>query len=186
MRHPYLSPTTPLPGSETEGSRELDIIGNCVSNLPAAPAEYVPRGLLESELLDVLRNDRHPVITLVGRGGIGKTSLTLAALHTIAEEKRFDAILWFSARDLDLLPEGPKQVRPAVLTVKDVAEDFVRLTAPATAKEKGFKATEHLAESLTKAMLGATLFVFDNFESSTRPSSSSGSIPMYARRTRSS
>lgn len=178
---PYLSPTTPLPGSETEGRGELDVIGNCFSNLPAAPPEYVPRAPLESELLEVLRNDRHPVITLVGRGGIGKTSLAIAALHTIAQEKRFDAILWFSARDLDLLPEGPKQVRPAVLTVKDVAEEFVRLTAPAKAKEKGFKATEHLAESLTKATLGATLFVFDNFETVINPTELFKWIDTYVR-----
>lgn len=178
---PYLSPTTPLPGSETEGLGELDIVGNCVSNLPAAPTEYIPRELLENELLDVLRNDRHPVITLVGRGGIGKTSLALTALHAIAQETRFDALLWFSARDLDLLPEGPKQVRPAVLTVKDVADEFVRLTTPGAAKEKGFKATEYLAESLTKGTLGATLFVFDNFETVVNPTELFKWIDTYVR-----
>ncbi|MCP3166620.1 NB-ARC domain-containing protein [Myxococcus qinghaiensis] len=166
---PYLSPSTPLPGSETEGLGELDSIGNCLSNLPAAPAEYVRREHLETELLETLRNDRHPVITLVGRGGIGKTSLALAALHGIAHENRFEVILWFSARDLDLLPSGPKQVRPAVLTVKDAADEFVRLTAPRLTKEKGFRSTEHLAESLTKPQLGPTLFVFDNFETVINP-----------------
>lgn len=109
------------------------------------------------------------MITLVGRGGIGKTSLALTTLHAISQEKRFDVIVWFSARDLDLLPEGPKPVRPAILTVKDVAEEFVRLTAPKEAKEKGFKATEFLAKSLTKANLGPTLFVFDNFETVINP-----------------
>ncbi len=166
---PYMRPTAPLPGSETEGLGELDCVGNCLSNVPAAPAEYVRRHSLESDLLDILRNDRHPVITLVGRGGIGKTSLALTALGAIAGENRFDAILWFSARDLDLLPEGPKQVRPAVLNVRDVAEEFVRLTAPKGAKEKGFKPTDYFAESLTKANLGPTLFVFDNFETVVNP-----------------
>lgn len=167
---PYLSPTTPLPGSETEGLGELDCLGSCFSNLPAAPSDYVRRKELEDSLLDALRNDRHPVITLVGRGGIGKTSLALTTLHAISQETRFEVIIWFSARDLDLLPEGPKPVRPAVLTVKDVASEFVRLTAPKEALEKGFKATEHLAESLTKGNLGKTLYVFDNFETVLNPS----------------
>jgi hypothetical protein len=72
-------------------------------------------------------------------------------------------------------------VRPAVLTVKDVAEEFIRLTTPAAAKEKGFKAAEHLAESLTKANLGATLFVFDNFETVINPAELFKWIDTYVR-----
>lgn len=61
---PYLDPTTPLPGSETEGLKELDSIGHCLSNIPALPSDYVRRESLERELLEILKNDRHPVITL--------------------------------------------------------------------------------------------------------------------------
>jgi len=69
----------------------------------------------------VLLSDRHPVVTLVGRGGIGKTSLALKVLHSIADEDRYFAITWFSARDIELLPEGPKLVTPHVLTPEDMA-----------------------------------------------------------------
>jgi hypothetical protein len=178
---PYLIPTTPLPGSETEGLKELDLIGNCLTNLPVLPSDYIRRRTLEAELLAALRDDRHPVVTLVGRGGIGKTSLALASLHGITEENRFDLVLWFSARDLDLLPQGPKLVRPAVLNVKDMANEFVRMVSPAEAKEKGFKSTEYLAASLTTAALGPTLYVFDNFETVINPSETFKWIDTYVR-----
>lgn len=178
---PYQTPTTPLPSSETAGTGDLSYVGACLSNLPAAPADYVRRPPLEAELLNVLRNDRHPVVTLVGRGGIGKTSLALTTLHTLAQEHRFDVIVWFSARDIDLLPEGPKQVRPATLTVKEIANDFVRLISPKEAQGKGFKAMEHMAASLTKGDLGPTLFVFDNFETVVNPSETFKWIDTYIR-----
>ncbi len=166
---PYLSPSTALPGSETQGLGDLACVGNCFTNLPTRPLDYVKRHALEVELTSVLQDDRHPVVTLLGRGGIGKTSLALAALHEIAATKRFDVMLWFSARDLDLLPEGPKRVKPAILNVKDVAEEYVRLIEPAVAKEKGFKSVDYLAASLTGGTLGPTLFVFDNFETVSSP-----------------
>ena len=97
------------------------------------------------------------------------------------KEKRFDLILWFSARDLDLLPEGPKQVRPAVLNVRDIADEFARIVSPAEAKEKGFKSTDYLAVSLTKSTQGPTLFVFDNFETATNPSELFRWIDTYVR-----
>jgi ABC-type uncharacterized transport system YnjBCD ATPase subunit len=75
---------------------------------------------LERELYQTLVNDRHPVITLVGRGGIGKTSLALTVLHKLTQEEKFIGIVWFSARDIDLLPQGPKIVRPDVLTTADI------------------------------------------------------------------
>ncbi len=167
---PYMNPTTALPASETQGLGQLEAVGHCFSNMPTPPADYVRREALEADLLGSLRNDRHPVVTLLGRGGIGKTSLALAAAHQLAEEKRFEAIIWFSARDLDLLPEGPKPVRAAVLSVDEIALEYVRLVDPAEAKTKGFKAVDHLAATLTKPSFGPTLFVFDNFETVVHPS----------------
>jgi hypothetical protein len=167
---PFLAPPTELPKSETEGIGALDLQGGTFTNLPAGPEGYIERTALESDLRTVLRDERHPAITLVGRGGIGKTSLALSVLHEIAAEGVFLAIVWFSARDIDLLPHGPKLVKPHVLSSDDVAKEFVRLVEPADRDVKGFRATPYFEKALTTTSLGGPiLFVFDNFETVKNP-----------------
>jgi hypothetical protein len=167
----YVAPAGERPASETEGKGALDIVGKSWTNIPLTSAEYVARPALERDLYAVLINDRHPIVTLVGRGGIGKTSLALGVLKKTALEGKFEAIFWFSARDIDLLLEGPKVVAPRVLSQSDIAKEFIRLLEPNEATEKGFKPVDYFASSLTKSPLGGpVLFVFDNFETVTNPS----------------
>jgi len=166
---PYLQATGNLPPSETQGRGELDIQGSGFGNLPPPRDFYVRRPALESELAAVLANDYNQVITLYGRGGIGKTWLALSVLHEVAKSGRFDVILWFSARDIDLLPTGPKMVTPHVLTRDDVARVFVELTQPADRKAKGFRASDFLQQNMQKSQFGPILFVFDNFETFRNP-----------------
>jgi hypothetical protein len=161
---PYLAPADDLPASESHSLGSLEIQGQCFGNLPPLPTGYIHRVDLETELRDRLVDDRHPIITLVGRGGVGKTSLALAVIHGLTEHDRFAALLWFSARDIDLLPEGPKPVKPQVLTQRDIAKEFARLLVPEQASRKDFDSTRFLAESLTRSPSGPLLFVFDNFE----------------------
>jgi hypothetical protein len=166
----YLAPAIALPPSSTEGSRALDPVGNCFGNLPPRPAEYVSREELEHDLISVLTNDRHPIVTLVGRGGIGKTSLALETLFRIAHScERFIGIVWLSARDIDLLPQGPKLVKPSALTPKDMAHQFTLLFQPNGWDQKGFNAEQYLADNLRHCDIGPLLFVFDNFETVQQP-----------------
>ena len=165
----YMLPASELPLSETHGKPNLEIQGKCFGNLPPTYREYVSRRKLENELLSVLSNDRHPIVTLVGRGGIGKTWLALDVLHKVSQTERFQAILWFSARDIDLLASGPKPVKPNVLDEKDIATGFVKFMNPAEASAKGFKAIPYMEENLTKGAIGPILFVFDNFETVKNP-----------------
>jgi hypothetical protein len=166
----FLSPPSELPQSETEGLSELDIQGGTFGNLPPAPDGYVERMELEGDLLNVLSDQRHPVVTLVGRGGIGKTSLALTVLRRIAETNQFALIAWFSARDIDLLPQGPKQVRPHVLSSADIAKEFVSLVAPEGRLEKTFNNTTYFERAVSTSPIGGPiLFVFDNFETVKNP-----------------
>ena len=166
-----LTPASELPPSETQGVGILDVQGHCFGNLPPSPQGYIHRESLEKEVSDVLlATERYPIITLVGRGGIGKTSLALHVLHGIAESGQFAAIVWLSARDIDLLPDGPKVVKPHVLSERDIADESAQLLGPRNAKEKGFKSVTYLSQSLQKSPLeNPFLFVFDNFETVQNP-----------------
>jgi hypothetical protein len=178
---PYLAPATALPTSETQGIGILDAQGNSFGNLPPIQNGYIQRTTLETDLFGALTNDRHPIITLLGRGGIGKTWLTLTVLNRVASEGKYMAILWFSARDIDLLPQGPKLVTPHVLTASDIAKEFVHLIQPPEAQEKGFDAIKYLAEKMTKSDFGPILFIFDNFETVRAPSELYAWIDTYIR-----
>ena len=77
--------------------------------------------------------------------------------------------MWFSARDIDLLPTGPKPVRPHGVSQADFADEYACLVGPAERAEKGFKPVDFLAHSLQTTPHGPTLFVFDNFETVVNP-----------------
>ena len=164
----YLIPISALPSSETQGIKQLDIQGNSFGNIPPTQNSYIKRDDLENELYKVLTNDRHPVVTLYGRGGIGKTWLALEILHRIAMEGKFTYILWFSARDIDLLIEGPKSVKAHVLSIKEISNEFINLYLD-DIKESDISNEKFMALKMQKNEKGSILFVFDNFETIKSP-----------------
>jgi hypothetical protein len=167
---PYLKPAGERPNRETEGKGILEIVGQAWTNIPPLSVGYVLRPAPEDELYQALHDDRHPVITLVGSGGIGKTSLAISVVNRVANEGKFEVIVWLSARDVDLLPEGPKVVTPRVLTQADIANQLVGLLEPAEAATGEFKPLNYLAEALRRSPTGKPmLFVFDNFETVRSP-----------------
>jgi hypothetical protein len=160
--HSHSLPPAQLPLSETHGTELLDVQSNVFGNLPSTPAQYVSRPRLERELEDRLRDRNHHIITLHGRGGAGKTHLALCVAHQIANlaPPRFDRILWFSARDMDLTPTGPKKVAPDVLSLDQVVRAYARLEDAPSTRDTFAKAL-HDAEP---PWPNGTLFIFDNFE----------------------
>jgi hypothetical protein len=158
-----------LSQSESEGLTQLDLQGATWGNLPPRKSDYVERSELETELLDELLDPEiDPIITLGGPGGIGKTSTALQVLHSIAERGDFDLILWFSARDVDLMDaEGAVPVKPKVLSFGDAATSYAQLVAEmghdVSVPDEAFKA------ALRGTVGERTLFVFDNFETILEP-----------------
>lgn len=162
---PFLDTPTDRPPSETEGSCEIDIVGSVFTNMPSIPDGYVNRPKLEEEVISTLIDDRHPIVTLVGQGGIGKTSIALSVLHEIANTSRFERIVWFSARDIDLTPVGPKRVQPRTLTEKEIAEEYSQLASSLGEESNEGLMLEHMRHSNNSPKL----FVFDNFETVRSP-----------------
>jgi hypothetical protein len=166
----YLVPPGVLPPSETQGHGELVIQGNCLSNAPDIPSDYVGRPKLEEDLLKLLVDDKRPIVTLLGRGGIGKTSLALKVIGGLYAQSRYEGIVWLSARDVDLQLTGPKPVRPLVLSPEDMGAFYASLVLPSTqSSAKGFNARTYLEQQLQKSDLDPCLFVFDNFETTQNP-----------------
>ncbi len=164
----FLMPPRTLAASETEGSPALRIVGNVFSNIPDHAAPYITRPELEYELASLLKDDRRTVVTLNGRGGIGKTSLAIEVLHQIASSDRFEALWWFSARDIDLLLEGPKAVRQRVSDIDDIAVQFEHITRTTHVLPK-LERERLLVSALSTTTSGPALFIFDNFETISAP-----------------
>lgn len=159
-----------LPASETEGSTELRVFGNVLTNLPEQQGDYVRRQQLEGDLAEVLLDARHPVVAINGPGGIGKTSLALQVLHDFTESEAFSAILWFSARDVDLDPlAGPKPVRPRVQSLTQIARQYASLVEPMRLDASPESLEQFFLNSLADNANGPMLFVFDNFETVQNP-----------------
>ncbi len=158
-----------LASSESEGLAELDVQGATWGNLPPTKGDYVPRVELEQELLaELVDVEVDPIVTLGGPGGIGKTSTALQVLTKSQERGDFDLILWFSARDVDLLDaEGAVPVKPKVLGFSDAAQTYAHLVAA----DMGYDVSRPDI-AFTRALRGSenrTLFVFDNFETIPEP-----------------
>ena len=168
----FMVPSQVLPDSETQGLGELVTKGNTFTNFPPVPPGYVSRMDLEDELREQLSiTDRHPVITLTGYGGIGKTSLALAVINRLMEQDGcpYHIAVWFSARDVDLLSSGPKAVQPKGLSAQDFSETYVHLVGYQTAGKNDVRSEDYFAQQMGNAEDFTKLFVFDNFETTTSP-----------------
>lgn len=162
-------PPARLPPSETEGGLELDQFEQVLANLPPRARDYVDRCSLERAVCDELVDtERHPMVTLTGPGGIGKTSIALTAIYEISrlEECPYEVMLWISARDIDLLDSGPKRVTPRVVTRNDICRSVLELVGGSVGGRPAYDLAEKvMADSLRLGVAGLrTLFIFDNFE----------------------
>ncbi len=172
---PYMVPAENLPKSETRALGRLEVVGNCFVNIPAVPKDYIHRPALEHELQTaLLADERDRIVTLSKKNNINKTSLALEVLHRVTQTKRYEIVCWFSARDIDLLLDGPRQVAPDVLTDIDIAKTFVGLIDPPNQREKGFNPKAFFEAHLSRQdaqHFEPILFVFDNFETVRNPPS---------------
>lgn len=179
---------TGLPRSRTAGSRKLNWFAPTPNNLPQSSELWVERPYLETILEEALTRPQHPVVTLHGVGGSGKTSLALHVAHKLVREgkDRFDFVLWLSARDLDLLPDGLRPTARDIADLSDIAETFVNQLgefvdvedpAPGADNGQGERSDTHIAAERLIATLARELesptwrylIIIDNFETLNSP-----------------
>jgi tetratricopeptide (TPR) repeat protein len=100
-RHRLLDELCPLP-------RPMFTTGQRVyHNLPHRPAEFIGREQEVEQTLQALKS-RHPLVSIEGMGGIGKTSLAIEVAHACLPGGQadlptpFEAAVFISAKDRDL------------------------------------------------------------------------------------
>jgi LuxR family transcriptional regulator, glucitol operon activator len=76
----------------------------------------------------------HPVITIVGEGGVGKSALAMQCtydLMDLGEECPFDAMVWVSLKTRVLTARGVESIRDSVVNVLGVMQDLaIHLGSP--------------------------------------------------------
>lgn len=96
------------------------------NNLPKVDYDdtgFVPRPQLEADLKRKILA-RHPVITVLGDGGNGKSALMLQTAYQLvySQDHNFDAIIWVSAKSSELTVKEIKRIAEAITTSNDLFE----------------------------------------------------------------
>lgn len=92
---------------------------------PASFAELVGTSALQKKLSSLLTSQKLPwVICLTGIGGIGKTSLSIQAVHTLLPATRYDHVLWLHST------EGQPLTQPTLLAA--LSKRLLPATLPAS------------------------------------------------------
>jgi tetratricopeptide (TPR) repeat protein len=158
----FRTPPAPKPRSQTAGGSQLVAEVRTSHNLPVLGEGYVDRLAPEQTLQELLGDRQHRIITLHGMGGTGKTSLALRVSSRIVRQPdcSFDLVLWFSARDVDLLVEGPQPREREIHDIEGIAETYCRML---NGTESGREALEILASEIGDPS-NRLLLIMDNFE----------------------
>lgn len=69
----------------------------------------------------------HPVVTVVGEGGLGKTALTLRCFYDLLDlekEKKFDAIIWVSLKTKMLTALGIEEIKDSIASTLGLMQNI--------------------------------------------------------------
>jgi LuxR family transcriptional regulator, glucitol operon activator len=110
----------------------------------------------------------HPVITIVGEGGVGKSALAMQCaydLMDLGEECPFDAMVWVSLKTKVLTARGVENIRDSVVNVLGVMRDVaVQLGATLDTQQDLESVMLEVLDYLSQLRV---LLVIDNFETLT-------------------
>lgn len=131
----------------------------CLHNLPVPDFDdtgWLPRSALEQDLKKKILG-RHPVISVLGDGGNGKTALALQVLHDLVRtnDHDFEAIIWTTAKATALTVYGIKEIEDATIDALDI------LDAAAILEPTGENPKERIETFLRNNKI---LLAIDNYE----------------------
>lgn len=128
-------------------------------NLPVPDFDdtgFLSRPMLERDLKKKILG-RHPVITVLGEGGNGKTALALQVLYNLvrSNDHNFDAILWVSSKTTSLGVAGIEEIQEVAVAATEVMDAAAALGA------SGETPRDRLYTMLRQNKI---LLVIDNYE----------------------
>jgi cold shock CspA family protein/tetratricopeptide (TPR) repeat protein len=129
-------------------------------NLPSPDYDdtgFIPRDTLQADLRKKILG-RHPVITVLGDGGDGKTSITLQCLHEFAasNDHPFEGIVWVSAKSNKLGINEIERIEGAILDSMDIFRSISNIFG-----DEGSAPMERVKQLLESNKI---LLVIDNLE----------------------
>lgn len=107
----------------------------------------------------------HPVVSVVGEGGIGKTALALRCLYDlveVTEEPQFDAVIWVSLKAKALTRNGARDIEDAIVGTLGLYSNIAdELGVPDSCQ---LSTSELVSEILAYMREFRVLLVVDNLE----------------------
>lgn len=107
----------------------------------------------------------HPIVTIVGEGGLGKTALALRCLYDLLElekENKYDAIIWVSLKTKMLTALGIEEIKDSIASTLGLAQSIAAaLGAPAVQTESVDALLQEIKDYMSHLKI---LLAIDNLE----------------------
>jgi tetratricopeptide (TPR) repeat protein len=146
------------------------------NNLPRPPyTSFVPRRDKQGKpymdrIIDELTSKRAWVVAIYGAPGVGKTALAYKVAEECRNQELFDAVVWISARQYELMPEGtiPLPQYQYVTSINAIL-DIIGTTVGNVRKVLTVSSTEEKLAIVRNVLLATNcLIVIDNMETLTK------------------
>jgi DNA replication protein DnaC len=148
---------------KTQELRSFESDSSVYHNLP--PVEFDETGFIgrESDLEKIkqLIDSHISIISIVGIGGVGKTALALKIAYDIIKDSgsKFDAVIWFSAKEYRLTRHNLVEIKDSIKDVYSLIKNIANEIS--TAHESVESTIEEINKELEKTRI---LLIIDNLE----------------------
>ncbi len=151
---------------ETSKTKENDeILHSKIPKIDAA--EFIGREDKIKEVMDWLDSNRAPIISIDGIGGVGKSTLAIKVAERLIQTKKFDAIIWVSAKKDMLTPEGIKTLddEKCFENIEDLFDEILRVFEEENAIKYNIEEKEKIVRKTLEE--NHCLIIIDNLETIT-------------------